>query len=112
MTHWVSAGVMCLQEQTGSPTGGLLSMLFPLVMFVAIFYFLLFRPMKKKQKQHDSLLSGLKSGDRVITSGGIYGTVDRVKDKSLILKIGENVKIEVSRASVAGLQSDPPEETK
>ena len=83
-----------------------------LALFFAIFYFLMIRPMKKKQKLHEAMLQGLKRGDKVITNGGIFGVIDRVKDTSFVVEIGDNVKIEVLKSAVAGLQSQPVEEIK
>jgi len=80
----------------------------PIILIGVIFYLLIFMPMRKRQKKLDLMISALKSGDRVITSSGIYGTVAGVKDKTFILKIADQVKIEVAKNSVAGLQS--PEE--
>ncbi|MBN2430352.1 MAG: preprotein translocase subunit YajC [Acidobacteria bacterium] len=96
----------------GAPEQSPLMMLMPMVIIALIFYFLLIRPMRKRQKQTEQMISDLKNGDRVITSGGIYGTVSGLREKTLILKIADNVKIEVAKTAVAGLQSSPPEETK
>ena len=81
----------------------------PIVFIGLIFYVLIFLPMKKKQKKVDAMISALKSGDKVITSGGIYGVVAGVKDRTLILKVADQVKIEIAKSAVAGLQS--PEES-
>jgi preprotein translocase subunit YajC len=81
----------------------------PILIVGVIFYLLIFMPMRKRQKKVDSMIAALKNGDRVITSSGIYGVVAGVKDKTFILKIADQVKIEVSKNAVAGLQG--PEET-
>ncbi len=81
----------------------------PIIIIGVIFYLLIFMPMRKRQKKVDLMIGALKNGDRVITSSGIYGTVAGVKEKTFILKIADQVKIEVAKNSVAGLQS--PEET-
>ena len=65
-------------------------------------------PMKKRQKKVESMIAALKNGDRVITSSGIYGVIAGVKDKTFILKIADQVKIEVAKSAVSGLQG--PEE--
>lgn len=101
--------VVQAQAQNENP---LLTMLLPMVMIGLIFYFLMFRPMKKRQKQMDTMISSLQNGDRVITNGGIYGTIAGLKEKTVFLKIADNVKIEIAKSAVAGLQSNPPEETK
>lgn len=72
----------------------------PIVVMVAIFYFLLYRPQKKQQNRRRAMLDSLKKGDQVITIGGIYGTIEELGDKSLKLKIADGVVIEVVRSSV------------
>jgi preprotein translocase subunit YajC len=75
----------------------------------AIFYFLLIRPQQKKQKQHRQLLSTLKKGDRVITSGGLYGRITGTTDTVVTLEISEKVRVKVGRGNMAGLaQSGNP----
>lgn len=76
----------------------------PLILIFGIFYFLLIRPQQKKQQQHQQLLSELKRGDRIITTGGIYGTIEGLTDTTLQLKIANQVKITISRSAIAGLQ--------
>ena len=70
-----------------------------ILMFV-IMYFILIKPQHKKQKQHQELVKVLKAGDKVVTSGGLHGTIAGVKEKTLFLKIADNVKVEVNRASI------------
>lgn len=77
----------------------------PIIIIGVIFYVLIFMPMRKKQKKLDTMISLLKSGDKVITNSGIYGVVAGVKEKTLILKIADQVKIEISKNAIAGLQS-------
>ena len=84
----------------GIDLGAIGSML-PVVLIVVVMYFLMIRPQQKKAKEHEVLLSHLKAGDRILTSGGIYGVITGVKEKSLQLKIADNVVIEVSRGAVA-----------
>ena len=72
----------------------------PIVVMVAIFYFLLYRPQKKQQSRRRAMLDSLKKGDQVITIGGIYGTIEEIGDKSLKPKIADGVVIEVVRSSV------------
>ncbi len=72
----------------------------PLIFIFVIFYFLLIRPQQKKQKEHVKLVSGLKSGDRVITTAGIHGLITNVKDTTISLKVADNVKIEMDKAAV------------
>lgn len=93
----------------GAPAGGQgqaanpLALWLPIILIFAIMYFLIFRPQAKKQKQHRMMLDALKKGDKIITAGGIYGTVLSVKEKenSVIVKIDDNTKIELVKSSVA-----------
>jgi preprotein translocase subunit YajC len=91
------------------PTGegqqpNLFIQLFPFVLIFVIFYLVVFAPMRKRQKKHAEMLGQLKAGDRVITSGGIHGTVVGVSDQVVQLRVADQVKIEVSKSAVSGLQ--------
>ena len=72
------------------------------VLIFAVFYFLVFAPMRKKQKKHQEMLQDLKAGDRVVTNGGIHGTVVGVSDDLVQLRIADQVKIDVSKSAVSG----------
>jgi preprotein translocase subunit YajC len=76
----------------------------PIILIFAIFYFLLIRPQAKKQKEHQEMLKNLSKNDEVITSGGIHGTVVNVKERTVILRVDENVKIELEKAAVTQLK--------
>ena len=80
----------------------------PFVLVLAIFYFIILLPMKKKQQKVQEFLGGLKVNDRVITSGGIFGTVTKVAEASVQLQVANNVRIEVSRAAIVGYQGQDP----
>ena len=73
-----------------------------LLLIFGVFYFLIIRPQRRRQKQHDELMQELKRGDKVITTGGIYGVVESLSDDSVVLKIESGATIRVSRDSVAG----------
>ncbi len=75
--------------------------LMPIIFIFGIFYFLLIRPQQKKQKDHEKMILELKKNDEVVTNGGIHGTIVNVKDKTFVLKIDENVKIEINKSSVS-----------
>lgn len=72
----------------------------PLLLIFGIFYFMLIRPQKTREKEHQKMLNGLAKNDEVVTTGGIHGTVVNVKEKSVILRIDENVKVEVERSCI------------
>ena len=90
----------------GSPSPWL--QFIPFVLVLAIFYFIILLPMKKRQQKVQDFLAALKVNDRVITSGGIYGTVTKLGDASVQLQVANNVRIEVSRAAVVGYQGQEP----
>jgi preprotein translocase subunit YajC len=98
--------------QQGSP----LVTFIPLILVFVIFYFLIILPQRKRQRAIDVMLDNLKSGDKVVTSGGIYGTVVSVRDdkRTVQLKISENpvIRVEVARTAISGLQDAPAEEKK
>ena len=75
--------------------------LMPLILIFVVFYFLLIRPQKQKEKEHQKLLNHLNKNDEVVTSAGIHATVVNVKDKTVILRIDENVKIEIEKNCIA-----------
>ena len=72
----------------------------PILIMVLIFYFLLYRPQKNAQKKHKEMLDALKIGDRVVTLGGIYGTITGLEDKIIKLKVANNVEIELARSAI------------
>ena len=80
----------------------------PFVLVLGIFYFVILLPMKRKQQKVQAFLNALKVNDRIITSGGIYGTITKVTDQSVQLQIANNVRIEVSRAAIVGFQGQEP----
>ena len=84
-------------------SGSLLTNLVPFVLMFAIFYFLLIAPQRKKAKAHTAMLQALKAGDRVVTNGGIYGTVVGVDDQKVQLRIADQVKIDIAKHAIAGL---------
>lgn len=75
----------------------------PIIFIIAIFYFLLIRPQQKQAKEHQKMLEGLKVGDKILTTGGIIGTIAGIKGRELEVKIAENVKVTIVRAAVASL---------
>ena len=80
----------------------------PFVLVLAIFYFVILLPMKRRQKKVEEFLGALKVGDKVVTTGGLYGSVTKLDTDSVQLQIAQNVRVEVSRAAVVGYQGQPP----
>src|SRR6188508_2399973 len=83
--------------------GGLLQVL-PFALILGIFYFLILLPMKRRQKKIQEFQESLKVGDKIVTTGGIYGRITRVTDQTIQVEIADRVRIEMSRAAVAGYQ--------
>ena len=75
----------------------------PLIIIAVLFYFLLIRPQQKKQKEHEKLVSGVKTGDKVVTAGGIHGIVANVKDSTFLVKVADNVKIEFDKSAITSV---------
>ncbi len=90
---------------TQAAPGGLqmLAQLAPLVLMFAAMYFLLIAPQRKKQKQHEKMLTELQSGDEVVTSGGIYGVITSVKEDRFVIRISENNKVEVGKGFISAV---------
>ncbi len=86
----------------GPDPGAILLQILPLVAIAFIFYFMIIRPQQKKQKETQAMLNSIRKGDRVLTSGGIFGTVIGVKEKEdvIVLKVAEDVKLEFSRSAI------------
>lgn len=92
-----------------TPDGGSLWLqLLPFALVLAIFYFIILLPMKRKQQKVQAFLDSLKVGDRVITTGGIYGQITRLGERSVQLQVADKVRVEVSRAAVGGYQGQEP----
>jgi len=81
----------------------------PFIVIGLIFYLMIFMPMRKRQKKEEQMRTALRPGDRVITSSGIYGVVAGVKEKTFLLKVSDQVKIEIAKNAIAGVQG--PEES-
>lgn len=89
-----------------APQGGGFAALVPIILMFVIFYFLLIRPQQKKAKAHQEMIKNLQKGDRVITSGGIYGRITSLDEQTATLEIADKVKIKVTRGSVASLAQE------
>jgi preprotein translocase subunit YajC len=97
--------VFFLAQQAASTRDMILGFL-PMIAIVVIFYFLLVMPARKRQKKLDTMIANLKNGDRVITTGGIYGTIAGIKEQTFHLKVSDQTKIEISKNAIAGLQME------
>ena len=102
-------------QQAGAPsasgTASLLTFL-PVIFIFVIFYFFLIRPQNKKQKETEKMINALKKGDKVITIGGIHGVVSSVKEKTIIVKVDDNCKIEFNRTAISSVELSDEEKAK
>jgi len=95
----------------GAPSAGAPSawvQLMPFVLVVGIFYFVILLPMKRRQQKVQAFLAALKVGDKVVTSGGLYGSITRLNDQSVQVQVAERVRVEMSRSAVVGYQGQDP----
>ena len=94
---------IALLQSTGGAATATIANFLPIVIIGAVFYFLVIAPTNKQRKKQTEMLSALKKGDRVITSGGIYGTIQGVEPEAVYLKIADNVKVKVLRSAISGI---------
>jgi preprotein translocase subunit YajC len=88
--------------------GGGMAAFVPIILMFVIFYFLLIRPQQKKAKTQQEMINNLKKGDRVITSGGIYGLITGIDETNATIEIADKVRVKVTRGSIAGLVQEAP----
>ncbi len=92
------------QAQTSAPGGaGSIATFVPFIFIFIIMYFVLFRPQMRRQKEQQRLVSALKTGDRVVTSAGIHGLISNVKETTVIVKVADNVKIEMEKSAITSV---------
>lgn len=90
------------QQPEATPTGpGLIMGILPIIFIIIIFYLLIILPQQKKDKEHKKMIEGLKKGDRVITSAGIYGKVVETREKTILLEVSSNTRLELLKSAVA-----------
>ena len=87
--------------QGGQGGGEFTTTILMFAVIIAIFYFMILRPQQKRQKERQKLLESMKKGDKVVTAGGIHGTIVGIEDKTLLLQIADNVKVKVERSSIS-----------
>jgi preprotein translocase subunit YajC len=98
--------LVAMAQPQGAPSA--LVQLLPIVLVMAIFFFLVILPVRRRQGKVQAFLAALKTGDKVITSGGIFGTITRVDENAFQLQIANNVRVDVARNAIVGYQGQPP----
>lgn len=94
----------CVPAGEGEEGGGPWTMIIFVVLIFAAMYFLMIRPQRKKQKEHQEMMTELKRGDRVITAGGIYGTIENLSEDSVIIKVESGTTVRVARGSISSIR--------
>ena len=94
--------------QPSGTTPALLVLFLPFALILAIFYFIILLPMRRRQRKVQEFQSSLKVGDKVVTTSGIYGTISKMGERSIHIQVADKVRIEVSRAAVGGYQGQDP----
>ena len=97
---------------SASASGSLIGSLLPFLLIIVIFYLFLIRPQNKKQKETQKMLDALKKGDKVITIGGIHGTVSSVKENTVIVKVDDDCKLEFNRTAISSVELTEAEKAK
>jgi preprotein translocase subunit YajC len=92
--------------QSGGGLAAVLPQLAPIVLVLGIFFFLVIRPQQRERRNREQMLAALKKGDRIITSGGLIGTIVNVTDRRVTLKLGDSVRVECLRSAITGLESE------
>jgi preprotein translocase subunit YajC len=105
------AGQQAAGGEQAAPQNFITSLI-PFAAIIAIFYFLIIRPQNKKQKETRKMLSALKKGDRIVTIGGIHGTIQSVKEASVIVRVDDTTKVEFSRSAIASVTTVAREDEK
>ena len=106
----ISKGLVLLQTAAANPTGQMVSTLVTFGLVFVVFYFLIIRPQNKKQKEAKKMIEAVKMGDRIVTIGGVHGTVHAVKEGTVVVKVDDDCKIEFSKSAVATVSASKVEE--
>lgn len=101
-----NASLFFAQATVAGTSSNLLGPIVPFFFIGIIFYFLLIRPQQKQRKAHQALLAAVKTGDKVVTNSGIHGMIANVKEQTVLFKVADNVKIEIDKAAITGIEKD------
>lgn len=104
--------LLLMQPSGGDAGQGLMSTLLMFALIIGIFYFMILRPQQKRQKERQKLLDALKKGDKVITAGGMFGTIAGIEEKTVLVQVADNIKMKFERSAITSVVSEGPVETK
>lgn len=99
-------------SQGGGGEGSLVSTLLMFALIIGIFYFMILRPQQKRQKEREKMLGAVKKGDKIITAGGLHGTIAGIDEKTVLIQVADNVKLKFDRSAVASIIREGEVETK
>jgi preprotein translocase subunit YajC len=106
----IAKGLVLLQGAAANPTGQMLSTIVTFGLVFVVFYFLIIRPQNKKQKDMQKMIAAVKKGDKIVTIGGIHGSVHAVKDTTVVVRVDEDCRIEFSKSAIASVAVAKAEE--
>lgn len=101
-----------MAPQGGSAEGSLVSTLLMFALIIGIFYFMILRPQQKRQKERQKMLDAVKKGDKIVTAGGLHGTIAGLDEKTVLIQVADNVKMKFERSAVASIVKEGEPETK
>lgn len=101
-----------MAPQGGSAEGSLMSTLLMFALIIGIFYFMILRPQQKRQKERQKMLDAVKKGDKIVTAGGLHGTIAGMDEKTVLIQVADNVKMKFERSAVASIVKEGEGETK
>ncbi len=99
-------------SQNGGGSGSFFSTIIMFGVIIMIFYFMILRPQKKRQLERQKLLNSLKKGDKIVTSGGLHGTIAGLDEKTVLVQVSDNVKLKFERSSIGSVIREAESETK
>ena len=106
----ISKGLLLLEAQAANPTGQMVSTLVTFGLVFVVFYFLIIRPQNKKQKDMQKMIAAVKKGDRIVTIGGVHGTVHAVKETTVVVRVDDDCRIEFSKSAISTVAVPKSEE--
>ncbi len=104
--------LIAMAPNPNDPQGSMISTLVMFALIIGIFYFMIIRPQSKQRKEREKMLGGVKKGDKVITAGGIHGSVAGTDDKVILVEIADNVKVKMDRTAITAVLREAEPETK